>query len=162
MKLTKAHLGAVLFPLLAVGYSTFSLWEHFTKEYRDLTVNYGLMVNIPVLILAAIAIARFLFVEGALEERSSFEGAPTSTGVTQLYKPIGLIFLAALLVGTIDWVGYLIGFFAFTVLALYLMGIRKHVLIFSIAIVTTTIIHFVFVQILQLQLPLGPFPTLVE
>ena len=162
MKLTKDHLGAVLFPLLAAGYSTFSLWEHFTKEYRDLTVNYGLMVNVPVLVLAAIAIARFLFVEGALEERSSFEGEPTSTGVTQPYKPIGLIVLSALLVVTIDWVGYLIGFFALIVLALYIMGIRRHVLIFSMAIVTTIIIHFIFVQILQLQLPPGPFPMLVE
>lgn len=162
MKITKAHLGAILFPLLAAGYSTFSLWEHLTKDYRDLTVNYGLFVNIPVLLLAAIAIVRFLIVEGALEERSSFESGPAVTQDTQSHKPIGLIVLSALLVVTIDWIGYIIGFFAIVVLGLYLMGIRKHILIFSMAIVTTILIHFVFVQILQLQLPAGPFPGLVE
>ena len=57
MKLTKEHFGATLFPLLASGYATFSLWEHLTKEYRDLTVNYGLIVNVPILVLSAIAIA---------------------------------------------------------------------------------------------------------
>ena len=162
MKLSKEHLGAILFPLMAIGYSTFSLWEHLTKDYRDLTVNYGLMVNLPVLLLAAIAIGRILFVQGALEEKSSFEAAPVSTGTTHIHKPIGLIVLSVLLVATIDWIGYLIGFFSVVVLALYLMGIRKHILILLMAIITTALIHFIFVQILQLQLPPGPFPGLVE
>lgn len=162
MKLTKEHFGATLFPLLASGYATFSLWEHLTKEYRDLTVNYGLIVNVPILVLSAIAIARFLFVEGALEEKTSIDSTQTLSDSSQPFRPIGLIVLSALLVVSIDWIGYLIGFFMFTVFGLYLMGIRRHVLIFSMAIVTTILIHFVFVQILQLQLPSGPFPSLVE
>jgi len=162
MKFTKEHLGAILFPLLASGYATFSLWEHLTKEYRDLTINYGLMVNVPILVLSAIAIARFLFVEGALKEKTSIDSTQTTSDNNHPIKPIGIIGLSVLLVVSLEWVGYLIGFFVFTVLGLYLMGIRRHVLIFSMAIVTTILIHFVFVQILQLQLPSGPFPSLVE
>ncbi len=162
MKLAKDHFGAILFPLLASGYATYSLWEHLTKDYRDLTVNYGLIVNIPILVLSAIAIARFLFVEGSLEEKTSIDSTQTTFENNHPIKPIGLIALAALLVISIDWIGYLIGFFLFTVLGLYLMGIRRHVLIFSMATITTILIHFIFVQILQLQLPSGPFPSLVE
>jgi hypothetical protein len=162
MKLTKEHFGAILFPLLASGYATFSLWEHLTEDYRDLTVNYGLVINVPILILSAIAIARFIFVEGALEEKTSIDSTQTTSDNNHPIKPIGLIALSALLVVSIDWIGYLIGFFVFTVLGLYLMGIRRHVLILSMAIVTTILIHFIFVQILQLQLPSGPFPSLVE
>ena len=104
MKLTKDHFGAVLFPLLASGYATFSLWEHLTKEYRDLTVNYGLFVNVPILVLSAIAIARFLFVEGALQERNSIDGQQESSENNHPFKPIGLIALSAALVATIEWV----------------------------------------------------------
>ncbi|MEQ8194791.1 MAG: tripartite tricarboxylate transporter TctB family protein [Rhodospirillales bacterium] len=161
MKLTKDHFGANLFPLLGSGYAAFSLWEHFSKDYREMTVNYALFINVPLLILAAVCIGRFLFVEGALEERTSLEYTPPTTGEKHVIRPIGLIVLSTLLVVSIQWAGYLLCFFIFTVLAQYLMGLRRHRAILTVSVVTTAAVHFIFVELLQLQLPPGPFAALL-
>jgi len=171
MKFTKKTWGALLFPALAIGYAVFALWEQLSGNYQEITTGYALLLAVPILVLAGIIILReifpvlrhliiirFLFVDPSkeLEEYAgSEETVEPETRPGGAYRVIALAGLAFILVVGMEEIGYLLGFFLFSALVLRALGIRSPVIILAVAAGTALMVHFVFVGVLDLDLPLG-------
>ncbi len=174
MKFNRNTLGALLFPLLAIGYAIFALWEQFTGDYIELTTDYALLLAVPVLVLAGLVIlcevfpvlTRLAIVRGFVpdpskeqeqgldvEPEEKVEKPKAQTG--GFVRVAALVGCAFLLVFTIEAIGYLISFFLFVVLVLLSMGIRSPVTILIVSLGTILVVHFAFVELLDLPLPTG-------
>ncbi len=174
LKFNRNTLGALLFPLLAIGYAIFALWEQFTGDYIELTTDYALLLAVPVLILAGLvilcevfpALTRLAIVRGLVpdpskereqgldvEPEEKAEKPKAQTG--GFFRVAALVGCAFLLVFTIEAIGYLISFFLFVVLGLLSMGIRSPVTILIVSLSTILVVHFAFVELLDLPLPTG-------
>ncbi len=171
----------MLFPLLAIGYAIFALWEQFTGDYMELTTDYALLLSVPVLVLAGLVIlcqlfpvlTRLAIVRGFVPDKSKqresvVDGAPEAMAAMPKAHPGGtfritaLVGCAFLLVFSIEAIGYLIGFFLFVVLVLLAMGIRSSATILMVSLGTTLVVHFAFVELLDLPLPPGVLEDFLE
>lgn len=174
LKFNRNTLGALLFPLLAIGYACFALWEQFAGDYMELTTEYALLLAVPVLVLAGLVIlcevfpvlTRLAIVRGLVPDKSKehepeLDVEPEAKVEKPKAHPGGFFRVAALvgcaflLVFTIEAIGYPIGFFLFVVLVLLAMGIRSPVTILIVSVGTTLVVHFAFVKLLDLPLPTG-------
>ena len=174
LKFNRNTLGALLFPLLAIGYACFALWEQFAGDYMELTTDYALLLAVPVLVLAGLvilcevfpvltrlAIVRGLVPDKSKEREQGLDVEPEAKVEKPKAHPGGFFRVAALvgcaflLVFTIEAIGYPIGFFLFVVLVLLAMGIRSPVTILIVSVGTTLVVHFAFVKLLDLPLPTG-------
>ncbi len=174
MKFNRNTLGALLFPLLAIGYAIFALWEQFTGDYIELTTDYALLLAVPVLVLAGLVIlcevfpvlTRLAIVRGFVpdpskEHEPELDVEPEEKVEKPKAHPGGyfritaLVGCAFLLVFSIEAIGYPISFFLFVVLVLLSMRIRSPVTILIVSLGTTLVVHFVFVELLDLPLPTG-------
>ncbi len=174
LKFTRNTFGALLFPLLAIGYAIFALWEQFTGDYMELTTDYALLLSVPVLVLAGLvilcqlfpvltglAIVRVFVPDLSKQREPVFDAAPEAKAAPPEAHPGGTFRIAALvgcaflLVFSIEAIGYLIGFFLFVVLVMLAMGIRSPVTILMVSLGTTLVVHFAFVELLDLPLPTG-------
>ncbi len=159
----------------------FALWEQFTGDYMELTTDYALLLAIPVLVLAGLVIlcevfpvlTRMAIVRGFVPDHSKereqeldvepeekLEKPKAQTG--GFFRVAALVGCAFLLVFTIEAIGYLISFFLFVVLALLSMGIRSPVTILMVSLGTILIVHFAFVELLDLPLPTGVLEEFLE
>ena len=174
LKFNRNTLGALLFPLLAIGYACFALWEQSTGDYMELTTDYALLLAVPVLVLAGLvilcevfpvltrlAIVRVFVPDKSKEHEPELDVEPEEKVEKPKASPGGyfritaLVGCAFLLVFTIEAIGYLIGFFLFVVLVLLAMGIRSPVTILIASLGATLVVHFAFVELLDLSLPTG-------
>ncbi len=181
MKFNRNTLGALLFPLLAIGYACFALWEQFTGDYIELTTDYALLLSVPVLVLAGLVIlcelfpvlTRLAIVRGFVPDKSKkHEPELDVDPEVKVEKPkahpggyfriTALVGCAFLLVFSIEAIGYLIGFFLFVVLLLLAMGIRSPATILMVSFGTTLVVHFAFVELLDLPLPPGVLKDFLE
>ncbi len=181
MKFNRNTLGALLLPLLAIGYACFALWEQFTGDYMELTTDYALLLAVPVLGLAGLVIlcevfpvlTRLAIVRGfvpdprkehepelGVEPEEKVEKPKTQSG--GYFRVAALVGCAFLLVFTIEAIGYSIGFFLFVVLVLLAMGIRSPVTILIVSLGTTLVVHFAFVELLDLPLPTGVLEVFLQ
>ncbi len=181
MKFNRNTLGALLFPLLAVGYAIFALWEQFTGDYMELTTDYTLLLTVPVLVLAGLVmlcalfpvLTRLAIVRGFVPDQSKehkqeldvepeaeVENPKAHSG--RFFRVATLVGCAFLLVFSIEAIGYLIAFFLFVVLVLLAMGIRSPATILMVSLGTTLVVHFAFVELLDLPLPPGVLEDFLE
>lgn len=171
MKFSKKTWGILLFPALAIGYATFALWEQLSGNYKEITTDYTLLLAVPILFLAGIIILqeifpplgrvmilRTLFADPSkeLEEYVGSEEtveAPPRPGGT--FRVITLAGLAFILVVGMEYIGYFLGFFLFSALVLWALGVRSFITILAISAGGALMVHFVFVGVLSLDLPPG-------
>ncbi len=171
MKFTEKTWHALLFPALAIGYAVFSLWEQFSGNFKEITTDYTLLLAVPILVLAGVVflhelfprlghlmILRSLFADpskdlekiAGSEETVKLEIRPGGA-----FRVVALVGLAFILVVGIGEIGYFLGFFLFSGLALWVLGIRSPFTVLAISLGTALMVHFVFVGILNLDLPAG-------
>ena len=181
MSFNRNTFGALLFPLLAIGYAVFALWEQFSGDYMELTTDYALLLAVPVLVLAGLVIlcqlfpmlARLVVVRGFVPDLSKqdepgFDTAAEAKAPPSKAPPGGTFRIAALvgyaflLVFSIDTIGYLISFSLFVVLVLLAMGIRSTITILMVSLGTILVVHFAFVGLLDLPLPTGVLEDFLE
>ena len=172
MNFTKAALGGLIVPLLAIGYAVFALWEQFTGDYMELTTDYTLYLAVPVLVLGGflilhrlipvlgrLPVVRFFVPDRAQSGEMSLEETAEAAASGPAARPGGWMRLAALvgfafvLVLTLETVGYLIAFFTFAVLVLLAMGVRSAVTILAVSVATVLVVHFVFAGLIDMPLP---------
>lgn len=76
---------------------------------------------------------------------------------SNLYKSLGLVGFMIVYLSIVNILGYYFSTFLFLSAGAYLLGYRKHMLIFITAIGFSLFSYFVFYQILQVPLPIGIF-----
>ena len=171
MNFTKKTWGALLFPAVAIGYATFALWEQLSGNYKEITTDYTLLLAVPILFLAGIIslkeifpvlgrvmILRFLFTDSSKELKESVGSEETVEAEARpggAFRVIALVGLAFILVVGMEEIGYLLGFFLFSALVLLANGIRSFITILAISAAGALMVHFIFVGVLDLDLPLG-------
>ena len=179
LKFTKKTWGALLFPALAIGYAVFALWEQLSGNYKEITTDYTLLLAVPVLVLAGVIILQEIFpLLGRLVILRSLFAVPSadpsadpsmeleaSAGSEETVEPeirpggafrvIALAGLALILVVGMEDIGYFLGFSLFSALVLWALGIRSLITILAISVGVAVMVHFVFVGILNLDLPPG-------
>jgi len=147
----------------------------------ELTTDYALLLAVPVLGLAGLVIlcevfpvlTRLAIVRGfvpdprkehepelGVEPEEKVEKPKTQSG--GYFRVAALVGCAFLLVFTIEAIGYSIGFFLFVVLVLLAMGIRSPVTILIVSLGTTLVVHFAFVELLDLPLPTGVLEVFLQ
>ncbi|MEE8140227.1 MAG: tripartite tricarboxylate transporter TctB family protein [Alphaproteobacteria bacterium] len=177
MNFTKKTWGALLFPAVAIGYAVFALWEQLSGNYKEITTDYTLLLAVPILFLAGIIslqeifpalgrvmILRSLFAEppkaleddAGREETVEAEARPGGA-----FRVVVLAGLAFILVVGMEEIGYFLGFFLFSALVLLANGIRSFITILAISAAGALMVHFIFVGILDLDLPLGILEGLI-
>ena len=170
-------LGALLVPALAVGYASYAWWEQAEGAYREDTTQYMMVLIAPVLVLAGIVVLQSLFEAfragrggaaagdgppAAGEARAAEAAPPPKDDRGRYFRPIALIAAAFALVLTIDRLGYLPAFTAFTAGALLAMGVRS---VRRIALITAgvmAVVHVVFIEVLDQPLPRGLLAEIFE
>ena len=154
-------LGALLVPVLAVGYASYAWWEQAEGAYREDTTQYMMVLIVPVLVLAGIVILQSLFEAlraggGAAAGAGAADTAPPSKDDRGRYLRPALLTAGALaLVLTIDRLGYLPAFALFAAGALLAMGVRSAWRIAAITAGVLAVVHVVFIEILDQPLPRG-------
>ena len=157
-------LGALIVPLLAVAYALYAWWEQAEGTYREDSIQYMMVLIVPVLALAATVILQSLFEgwrrahggrlqAGAPDEPDATRAAPADQG--RFLRPILLVAASLLLVLAIDWLGYVVSFSLFVVLVLLAMGVRAPLRVAAIALSTIVLVHVLFIEILDQPLPRG-------
>ncbi len=178
MKNSGRIFGALLFPALAIAYAIFALWEQFTGDYRAITTQYALMLAVPVLALAAlISIQEIIPSFGRLPGLSwLFKKPDLGTEEVQTaaqeddhakrpggwFRVFALVGSAAALVYFLEDIGYIICFFTFVVVTMLALGLRSVITILLTAILTTLMVHIIFVGLLDLDLPLGLLENVLD
>lgn len=175
-------LGALLVPMLAVGYASYAWWEQAEGAYREDTTQYMMVLIVPVLVLAGIVILQSLF--EALRGRGRGGGdpragtgdgppdaggagaadtaPPSKDGRGRYLRPALLTAGALALVLTIDRLGYLPAFALFAAGALLAMGVRSAWRIAAITAGVLAVVHVVFIEILDQPLPRGLLEGMFE
>ncbi|MFQ5960804.1 MAG: tripartite tricarboxylate transporter TctB family protein [Candidatus Methylomirabilales bacterium] len=181
MKFTEKKLGGLIVPLLAIAYALFALREQYTGDYMELTTDYALLLAVPVLVLAGIVLLGELFPEkwdaAILRKIRSYlsiqpepagdvapkpEPSPSKILPGSYFRTAALTGCALLLVFSIETIGYHITFFAFVTLVLIGMGIRAPITILVVSLATILVVHFAFVELLDLPLPTGVLEDFLE
>ncbi len=146
--------GGLLIPLLASLYAAYMLYEQFSGSYRDSTKNYALLTGGCVLLFAFIVLMQEITAAKSQPvERQSAQ--PSRDHLHRIIRGCAVFALACLLVYLFEWVGYLVGFFAFAALSLVILRVRSPLLLFAVPVGTVLIVHFVFVGWFGLPLPAG-------
>ena len=164
-------LGALLVPVLAVGYASYAWWEQAEGAYREDTTQYMMVLIVPVLVLAGIVILQSLFEalraggggaapgDGPPGDAGGAGAAdtapPSKDGRGRYLRPALLTAGALALVLTIDRLGYLPAFALFAAGALLAMGVRSAWRIAAITAGVLAVVHVVFIEILDQPLPRG-------
>jgi len=149
----KIALGELIIPLVAAGYVVYNLAQQVGARCRPSTLRYSILLAIPILGCVAIIIGRVLVAAG-LSKESTKEPEPRT--LARNYKKLILSLVEAfILVFLLDWVGYILGFFGFLVLALLIMGVRSIGKILAISVAMVVLVYFIFARLLSLPLPLG-------
>ena len=159
-------------------YAVYALWEQFTGDYRPITTQYALMLAVPVLLLAALvtiealipsfgklAITSWLFKTPELgTDDTDVAKEPTQEDkrVGGAFRVIALVGAASALVYFLEDIGYPICFFVFVVVTMLALGLRSVFTILLAAVLTTLMVHFIFVGLLGLDLPLGLLEDLLD
>lgn len=147
--------GNLIIPVLAIAYAVYMVWEQLAGSYRASTVNYALLTGGAVVLLSAAVIIRSLMAARAEPDAAS-KKTPADAGQTKRYvRGVAVFVLAALLVYSFEWIGYAIGFFAFSLATLQLLDVRSIALNVFIPLGIALVVHFVFVNWLGLPLPAG-------
>ncbi len=171
MNFTNKTWGILLFPAVAIAYAVFALWEQLSGSYKEITTDYTLLLAVPILGLAGIIILqeffphlarvmilRSLFADPS-KEREEFVGSEETVEAEArpggAFRVIALTGLAFILVVGMEEIGYFLGFFLFSLLVLLANGVRKPIIILAISAGVALMVHFVFVGVLNLDLPPG-------
>ena len=129
--------------------------DQILRRYQESTIIYGLVLTIPILALAAIVLVqgwRSRRAEPAaaqVEERSEMADGP---GIRRM---IAFVALLAVCLLVLESVGYLLTFLGFLVASMLLLGIRSPILLASVSLGVTALVHFLFVGLLGMQFPVG-------
>jgi hypothetical protein len=157
MKFSKEIAGALIVPVIAIAYAIHAIWELNAGEFRDVTLTYTYAIATPVLILAAIIIYRSV-TQG--DSPTNIGGDTELEQATVVWKGrgkrlISVVGLTFILIATMEEVGYVFGFFLYVTLVMWVMDIRKFKPILIVATIMTAIVHFIFADILDQDLPQG-------
>ena len=170
-------LGALLVPVLAVGYASYAWWEQAQGAYREDTTQYMMVLIVPVLVLAGVVILQALFEAlraggggtaagdgppGASGAGAADTAPPSKDGRGRYLRPALLTAGALALVLTIGRLGYLPAFALFAAGALLAMGVRSAWRIAAITAGVMVVVHVVFIEILDQPLPRGLLEGLFE
>lgn len=170
-------LGALLVPVLAVGYASYAWWEQAQGAYREDTTQYMMVLIVPVLVLAGVVILQALFEalragggdaaagdgpRGASGAGAADTAPPSKDGRGRYLRPALLTAGALALVLTIGRLGYLPAFALFAAGALLAMGVRSAWRIAAITAGVMAVVHVVFIEILDQPLPRGLLEGLFE
>lgn len=156
MRNMKSLAGLLIVPALAVLYAAHAMWELSDGTYRRVTIIYTAIIAAPMVILGAFAVAgdllKALRPDAADVPAPVEEEAPAPGSMRRL-----ILFIAAslALVATLNQVGYLIGFFAYSCFVLWALDMRRPVPMLAIAVAIAAMVHFVFAGLLGQDLPLG-------
>lgn len=148
----------LIFPAIAVWFASYMIYEQLTGNYRSSTQNYVVGLALIVLVMCLVIVISVLLGRdtGAKTEAQPELAETDPAKKVRNASRIGLlVIMAALLVATFETVGYLIGFTLFLALTLRLLDVRKYWLIGAITAVTMSVVHFIFVQWLGVNLPMG-------
>ena len=157
MKFSKEIAGSLIVPIIAIIYTLHAMWELNAGEYRDVTVTYTYAIAAPILILAAILIFRSV-TQG--DKATNIGGDTELEQATVVWKGRGkrlvlVVGLTFILIATMEDVGYLFGFYFYVTLVMWVMNVRSIKSILIVAITMTAIVHFIFADILDQDLPQG-------
>jgi hypothetical protein len=157
MKFSKEIAGSLIVPVIAIAYALHAVWELNAGEFRDVTVTYTYAIAAPVLILAAILIFRSVTQGDSATNIGGETELEQSTVVWEgrgkrLVSVVGLTFV---LIATMEEVGYVFGFFLYVTLVMWMMNVRDLKSVLTVAIIMTAIVHFIFADILDQDLPQG-------
>lgn len=173
-------LGALLVPVLAVGYASYAWWEQAEGAYREDTTQYMMVLIVPVLVLAGVVILQSLFEAlragggggggaaagdgppGAGGAGAADTAPPSKDGRGRYLRPALLTAGALALVLAIDRLGYLPAFALFAAGALLAMGVRSAWRIAAITAGVLVVVHVVFIEILDQPLPRGLLEGMFE
>jgi Tripartite tricarboxylate transporter TctB family len=171
--MTRPSLSELTFPILAIAYTVYVLSEQLFGGYRASTVTYALVIGIPILLLAGAIIVSLYFkaerpeisevrstvATDATEPAAAVATKPAVPAASRGWLSKGrmplFLALTAAAIFSLPWIGYLIGFTAYLVLAMLLLGMRRPLVLVSVAASLVAIIHFVFVVWLGMDLPAG-------
>ncbi len=155
-------LGQFIVPVGAIAYSAYMILEQFRPGSNDSTRDYAMVAGGLAIVLSVAVIVRALWSiwssrpAAASDEPESELPSEQKTEMRRRYIQMGLLILAtALLVAFFEPVGYVISFFIYMVATLLIVDVRSVKQILAISIVTTAIVHFLFVQWLGVTLPAG-------
>ena len=150
--------GELMVPALAITSASYAWWEQRDGVYRTDTILYMRVLIVPVAGLALAMVVRSLYrAWRASRERGEESGNSNvdTDGSRYCLRPALLICAAALLVITIDWLGYLIAFALFVSTTLVVMGARSISRIVIITGCTILMLHILFIELLDQPLPHG-------
>ncbi len=157
MRFSKDLAGALVVPILTIAYALHAIWELNSGQFRDVTLTYTYAIAIPVLVFAVIIVAR-AFIQG--DPSTDIGGDTDAERAAVVWQGRGkrlalVIGLTFALILTMEWVGYVFGFFIYVALVMWVMDVRDIKPILIVALVMTAIVQFIFADILDQDLPQG-------
>ncbi|MFT5538620.1 MAG: hypothetical protein ACI82H_000133 [Alphaproteobacteria bacterium] len=160
MRGLKSFAGQLVVPMLAFAYAGYVVWELNDGSFQRVTIVYSTVIAVPLVILGLIIVAGIFSKPARVSTQDGESGtetdeddtSPTPGGTRRLMWVIGSSFV---LVATLDWVGYLVGFFIYVIVVLWAMDMRRPATMVAISVAVTAVVHFVFAGLLGQDLPLG-------
>lgn len=156
-------IGRLLFPLIAIAYASYMLWEHLAKGFRPMLLNYALILILPVLVFGALTIIREVLIyhkearelnSGGAEEQYDGWQSPAAAG-GKLIRPALVIMIGVAFVVLLPILGWILSFALLPISLLLVMGERKPLPLVLMTVGCLVFVYGLFVLALGLELPDG-------
>ena len=153
MEQTHPLLERLIFPTLCLVVAALMLYEQATGAYRAESRVYILFLAIPVFLLSLfdlVCVLRHKLPEPPPAADTDHAGIPLP-----YIRPVTFLAVALIGISVISDIGFPIVFSALCVTAMLLLGERRLLRLATLPAVIVTIVHFIFVGVLGLDLPYG-------
>lgn len=154
----KAALGAdLVIPALALGFAVYFFWSIDDLGW-EAKAN-GVLIGTVLIVLIAIQLVRMgtQFAQGTGDLRADPLWLPRDV----LGKRVGMVVIAVLFIGVLEWLGLTLSLLFAMSLALWVMGVRKPWTIAGVSFTVAAAAYLLFIAVLDSAFPHGPVERLL-
>ena len=145
----KIEYGELILPLLAVFYACYTVGNQLERGYHASTVNYGLILSIPMAVCALICVV------GIFKGRKGGEDGGKTVAPSSLFKPLVLLGGMVAFVLFLPFIGCQIGIFIYLLAVLTVFNAASWRLKIAVGLGAAAMTHVIFAVWLRLPLPSG-------
>lgn len=139
----------LIFPTLCLVVAALMIYEQMSGAYRTESRAYVMSLAVPILLLSIIDLV------SALRRKESAAGPDQPRPQRPYIRPVTFLVVALVGVAVISALGFPIVFGTLSVTAMLLLGERNPLRLAALPAAIVAMVHFVFVGVLELDLPYG-------
>ena len=155
---SRAALGAdLVIPALALAFAIYFFVSTAGLAW-EAKAN-GVVIGAALIALVVLQVGRIVL--RVMRGQGTLDFDPLWRPSELLWKRMGLVAVTALFIATLPWLGLTLGLWLGTLAQLWIIGVRRWKILFSIPTATAACVYLLFIALLDSGFPHGPVENLL-